>query len=390
MDEPEPPRYRAGAAGPALVDRAARRCSTSSRQLLATSPRLRRVPRRQPDEVVTARPRAACARWSTIASRSPADRGQDAEWPAATAERGAVRGDRPACSGARATPVATLLSAYQLGGPGRLAAHVAAALGRPARARRARRARRGGVLLRRPAVLGLGRRLPVRAGRGGRGPGAAPATSWSSCCCPTAGHAPRCGPRRLRAGWPLPATAAVVLVEPATDRPRRLPGWTSCLLVRRPRPARRDRAGPGARRAGASGWPRRCAAVGRGRPTVPLEHLPASARIAEVAARLQQAGVLADDPRLRRRAPRRDHRAPGPAAAGGAAAAGASRRWTSCTGRRANRSRETLRVLAAAHGRPAGRSRPTCTSTRRPCATGWAGCTSCSGGAGRPERRGSG
>lgn len=101
-----------------------------------------------------------------------------------------------------------------------------------------------------------------------------------------------------RIDWPLPREAAVVLVEP--DNPvgvallARLD--QSCLHVRRQRmvctivpdpggPGRRERLSSALRGAGA--------VVGH---AVPLENLPASMRVAEVAAQLRRTHVLADDP----------------------------------------------------------------------------------------------
>jgi hypothetical protein len=102
----------------------------------------------------------------------------------------------------------------------------------------------------------------------------------------------------IRAGWPLPREAAVILV--ARENPvgeamvSRLD--SSCLLIRRRalygaivpdpvRPGRRQRLAQTLRGAGA--------VVGH---PVPLEYLPASVRIAEVAAALQQSGVIGEDP----------------------------------------------------------------------------------------------
>jgi PucR C-terminal helix-turn-helix domain len=101
-----------------------------------------------------------------------------------------------------------------------------------------------------------------------------------------------------RAGWPLPREAAVILI--ARENPvgqamlSRLD--SSCLLIRRRalhgaivpdpvRPGRRQRLAQALRGAGA--------VVGH---PVPLEHLPASVRIAEVAATLQSSGVIGEDP----------------------------------------------------------------------------------------------
>jgi sugar diacid utilization regulator len=101
-----------------------------------------------------------------------------------------------------------------------------------------------------------------------------------------------------RAGWPLPREAAVILI--ARENPvgeamlSRLD--SSCLLIRQRalhgaivpdpvRPGRRQRLAQALRGAGA--------VVGH---PVPLEHLPASVRIAEVAAILQSSGVIGEDP----------------------------------------------------------------------------------------------
>jgi PucR C-terminal helix-turn-helix domain len=101
-----------------------------------------------------------------------------------------------------------------------------------------------------------------------------------------------------RAGWTLPRTAAVILLDP--DNPigqavlSRLD--SSCLLIRRRRflgaivpdpvrPGLRQRLSATLRGAGG--------VVGH---PVALEYLPASMQIAEVAASLQRSGVLVDDP----------------------------------------------------------------------------------------------
>jgi hypothetical protein len=101
-----------------------------------------------------------------------------------------------------------------------------------------------------------------------------------------------------RAGWRLPREAALIVVEPGNELGRAILDRldATCLPVRRhrllgaivPDPVtggQRDRLSRllrGSR-----------AVVGH---TVPLEHLPASAVIAEIAARLQRTGVLTDDP----------------------------------------------------------------------------------------------
>jgi hypothetical protein len=96
-----------------------------------------------------------------------------------------------------------------------------------------------------------------------------------------------------RAGWLVPATAAVVFVEESNalgrDMVERLD--RTCLPIRRPgllgavAPGRRDRL--------TAALHNSSAVVGH---TVSLDRLPASARIAEEASRLQRAGILSDDP----------------------------------------------------------------------------------------------
>jgi hypothetical protein len=101
-----------------------------------------------------------------------------------------------------------------------------------------------------------------------------------------------------RAGWPLPRHAAVILIEP--DNPvgqamlARLD--STCLLIRMralhgaivPDPMR-----PGQRQRLAAALRGTSAVVGH---PVPLGNLPASVRIAEIAASLQRSGVLTEDP----------------------------------------------------------------------------------------------
>jgi PucR-like helix-turn-helix protein len=101
-----------------------------------------------------------------------------------------------------------------------------------------------------------------------------------------------------RAGWPLPREAAVILVDPTNqiglDLLSRLD--SSCLLIRSRSmagaivpdpvlPGRRQRLARSLRGAGA--------VVGH---PVLIEYLPASVEIAEVAASLQRAGILTEDP----------------------------------------------------------------------------------------------
>lgn len=101
-----------------------------------------------------------------------------------------------------------------------------------------------------------------------------------------------------RVGWPLPRDVAVILIDPDN-----LVGQSvlsrldsTCLLIRRRaligaivpdpvRPGRRQRLATALRGAGA--------VIGH---PVPLEQLPSSVRIAEVAASLQRSGILKQDP----------------------------------------------------------------------------------------------
>jgi hypothetical protein len=102
----------------------------------------------------------------------------------------------------------------------------------------------------------------------------------------------------LRAGWPLPNSAAVILVEPHNEVGRAMVSRLDpdCLPVRSagllgaivP-----DASAPGRRARLATGLRGSSAVIGH---TVSLDQLGASARVAEVAARLQQAGVLSQDP----------------------------------------------------------------------------------------------
>ncbi len=101
-----------------------------------------------------------------------------------------------------------------------------------------------------------------------------------------------------RAGWPLPREAAVILVDPDNALGQSMLARldSSCLLIRRrallgaivPDPVR-----PGRRQRLATALVGASAVVGH---PVPLAHLPASIRIAEVAARLRREGVITDDP----------------------------------------------------------------------------------------------
>jgi hypothetical protein len=101
-----------------------------------------------------------------------------------------------------------------------------------------------------------------------------------------------------RANWPIPATGAVVLVDADTDVARRVLSHVDAgsLPVRHERlsgaivpdpglPGRRDLLGRALRGANA--------VVGH---TVPLEYLPRSVAIAQIAVRLKQQGILAENP----------------------------------------------------------------------------------------------
>lgn len=101
-----------------------------------------------------------------------------------------------------------------------------------------------------------------------------------------------------RAGWTLPREAAVILIAPENEMGQSVLSRldSSCLLIRRRsmlgavvpdpvRPGRRKRLGDLLRGAGA--------VIGH---PVPLEYLPVSVHIAEVAAALQRDGVLTEDP----------------------------------------------------------------------------------------------
>jgi hypothetical protein len=101
-----------------------------------------------------------------------------------------------------------------------------------------------------------------------------------------------------RAGWPVPNTAAVIFIEPHNEAGRAVLSRLdqNCLRVQRagllgaivPDPA-----APNRRQRLATTLRGSSAVVGH---TVVLEHLAASARIAEIAARLQHERVLTQDP----------------------------------------------------------------------------------------------
>jgi hypothetical protein len=101
-----------------------------------------------------------------------------------------------------------------------------------------------------------------------------------------------------RAGWQLPKEAAVILIDPDNEIGQRVLSRldSSCLLIRRRSllgavvpdpflPGRRQRLAQALKGAGA--------VIGH---PVPLEYLPVSVEIAEVAATLQRNGVLTEDP----------------------------------------------------------------------------------------------
>jgi hypothetical protein len=102
----------------------------------------------------------------------------------------------------------------------------------------------------------------------------------------------------LRAGWTVPSTAALILIEPANEAahsalgrldPQCLPvrhgGLTGSILP--------DPDAPGRRAMLSNALPGCGAVVG---PSVPLAQLPSSVRVAEAGARLAQAGMLREDP----------------------------------------------------------------------------------------------
>ncbi|MGH3988387.1 MAG: PucR family transcriptional regulator [Pseudonocardiaceae bacterium] len=102
----------------------------------------------------------------------------------------------------------------------------------------------------------------------------------------------------VRAGWSLPRLAAVVLIAPDNDGGRVLRDRLddSCLRLRRPQMLVAivpDPSGPGRRKRLAAALRGAAAVVGA---TVPLDRLPASMGLAELAVRLQQAHILSDDP----------------------------------------------------------------------------------------------
>jgi hypothetical protein len=102
----------------------------------------------------------------------------------------------------------------------------------------------------------------------------------------------------VRAGWPQPAEAAVVLVDPDNEAARtvlgRLPD--SCLPIRRAGQLGcvvPDPSSPGRRQRLAASLRGTGAVIG---PAVALEHLPAGRDVAEIAGKLVRAGLLTDDP----------------------------------------------------------------------------------------------
>jgi PucR C-terminal helix-turn-helix domain len=101
-----------------------------------------------------------------------------------------------------------------------------------------------------------------------------------------------------RAGWPLPREAAVILADPSNPVAQTVLSRldSSCLPIRRRELLGAivpDPQGPGRRQRLATMLGGARAVVGH---AVPLEHLPASTHIAEIAARLLREGSLTDDP----------------------------------------------------------------------------------------------
>lgn len=102
----------------------------------------------------------------------------------------------------------------------------------------------------------------------------------------------------IQAGWSLPRQAAVVLIAPNNEIGRMLHDHLddSWLRLRRPQMLVAivpDPSGPGRRKRLATALRGTAAVVGA---TVPLDRLPASVGLAELAVRLQQAHILSDDP----------------------------------------------------------------------------------------------
>jgi hypothetical protein len=102
----------------------------------------------------------------------------------------------------------------------------------------------------------------------------------------------------LRAGWTMPATVSLVLVDASSEAGEALLGRLdpTCLPVRSGELAGAivpDPEAPGRRALMTEGL-RGCAAVVG--PTVPLSQLPSSVRVVESGTRLLRAGVLNDDP----------------------------------------------------------------------------------------------
>lgn len=101
-----------------------------------------------------------------------------------------------------------------------------------------------------------------------------------------------------RAGWPMPREACVVLVDPDNEVGRALTARMPDLCLRLRRPGALitvvpDPAGPGHRARLSASLRGAGAVVGA---TVPLERLPVSLALAELAARLLHAHVLQGDP----------------------------------------------------------------------------------------------
>lgn len=101
-----------------------------------------------------------------------------------------------------------------------------------------------------------------------------------------------------RAGWALPREASVVMIDPDNEVGRVLLARLddSCLQLRRPHVLVAivpDPSGPGRRARLATALRGAAAVVGA---TVPLDRLPGTVHLTELAVRLRQADVLPDDP----------------------------------------------------------------------------------------------
>ena len=309
------------------------------------------------------------------------------------ARRSSVRGEPPrggrglgAVRGARPRPVAPRRPAAHpaVGLPGRRPSRLAADLDGRRRGWSCRRTRWSRWPRRSSGWSTTCRRRPSRAtstSRRSRPPsGSGCARSSPSGCCPTGPTPPRSAPAARAAGWPLPAEAAVVLLREGDELGRRRAGPDDAGLPglraagRSPPPCCPTPARPGARQRLLRALRGTTAVIG---PTVPLDRLPESVRVAEAAVQTLDRPPAGGDPlvavdhldaiivhRDRRPARRAAGRAAAPAGGGRARLAGGAARDAA--------------LLAGAHGQPPGGRPRSSACTRRRCATGWAGCTSCS------------